>query len=250
MPTYLNLAAYCFVAIDDTASLAAHFRQVFSAFRGTALVAPEGINLFLAGAPGLLRAAIETLQCDARFAAMDCKWSQSASLPFRKLLVKSKREIIRFDRPEIDATAQRAPAVDPTTLARWIAQGADDEGRDIVLLDTRNQQEIEHGTFAGAMTLPISRFTELPAAIEDQRAALQNRTIVSFCTGGIRCEKAALWMRNAGFDRVLQLDGGILGYFEKVGGFGYDRRCFVFDERVSLDAQLRAMDDGAHEPPG
>lgn len=111
------------------------------------------------------------------------------------------------------------------------------------MLDTRNLQEIEHGAFAGALTLPIARFTDLPAALAPHRASLSDATVVSYCTGGVRCEKAALWMRASGMDNVLQLDGGILGYFEAVGGLGYEGRCFVFDERVALDPALAPLLD-------
>nr|MDQ3040261.1 sulfurtransferase [Pseudomonadota bacterium] len=111
------------------------------------------------------------------------------------------------------------------------------------LLDTRNREEIGFGSFAGALTLPIDNFTELPAALAPHREALRDSTVVSFCTGGIRCEKAALWLRDDGMDNVLQLEGGILGYFEQVGGFGYEGRCFVFDERVALDPSLRPLVD-------
>ena len=132
----------------------------------------------------------------------------------------------------------------PTDLARWIDQGHDDAGRRVVLLDTRNREEVAHGTFAGALALPIDNFTELPGALAPHRDALADATVVSFCTGGIRCEKAALWMRADGMDNVLQLDGGILGYFEQVGGQGYDGRCFVFDDRIALDPALAPLVDG------
>ena len=113
------------------------------------------------------------------------------------------------------------------------------------MLDTRNREETAHGAFAGALVLPIDNFTELPAALAPHREALADATVVSYCTGGIRCEKAALWMRDSGMENVLQLDGGILGYFETVGGAGYDGRCFVFDQRVALDPALRPLADGA-----
>ena len=141
--------------------------------------------------------------------------------------------------------ARRAPAVSPQVLQEWLRQGHDDHGRRVVMLDTRNQQEIAFGTFASALTLPITRFTELPAALAPHREALADATVVSFCTGGIRCEKAALWMQADGMDNVLQLDGGILGYFEAVGGEHYDGHCFVFDERVALDPLLRPLQDVA-----
>ena len=119
----------------------------------------------------------------------------------------------------------------------------DGAGKPVVMLDTRNLQEVEYGTFKDALVLPIRKFTDLPEALAPHRDALRDSTVVSFCTGGIRCEKAALWMVNDGMDNVLQLDGGILGYFEEVGGEGYEGRCFVFDERVALDAELKPMVD-------
>lgn len=242
----LNLAAYRFVAIDDVAGLVLTLRDRLEAadLRGSALVAPEGINLFLAGAPQALRGFVAWLQGDPRFADMPLKWSESAAVPFRKLQVKSKPEIISFRQPGLDPIDARAPAVDPATLARWLASGHDDNGRELALVDTRNQQEVAYGSFEQAITLPIDKFTDLPAALEAHRQELKGKTIVSFCTGGIRCEKAAIWMQQAGYEDVLQLDGGILGYFEKVGGYGYRERCFVFDERVALDPALRPLSDG------
>ncbi len=239
----LNLAAYRFVAIADVAGLVQTLRARLAdaGLRGSVLVAPEGINLFLAGEPQTLRGFVDDFCADPRFHGMTLKWSESAALPFRKLLVKGKREIISFRQDGIDPVAARAPAVDPATLARWIEHGVDDGGRPIALVDTRNRQEVEFGSFEHAITLPIDKFTDLPEALEAHREALEGKTIVSFCTGGIRCEKAALWMAQSGFENVLQLDGGILGYFEQVGGFGYRDRCFVFDQRVALDPALRPL---------
>jgi UPF0176 protein len=241
----LNIAVYLFVAIDDADALAARLREraEAAALRGTMLVTPEGLNLFLAGAETPLRDFLAWLRADARFAALHAKESWSEAVPFARLKVKRKAEIITFRREAASPllAGERAPTVAPATLARWIAQGRDDAGRRLVLLDTRNRQEIAHGTFAGALTLPIDRFTDLPAALSPHRDALRDATVVSFCTGGIRCEKAALWLRADGMDNVLQLDDGILGYFEQVGGHGYTGGCFVFDERVALDPQLRPM---------
>lgn len=241
----LNLAAYHFVAIADVDALVSRLREQLgeAGLRGSVLVAPEGVNLFLAGDPQALRDFVEGFSADPRFHGMTLKWSWSAAVPFRKLLVKGKPEIISFRKDGLDPRGSRAPAVDPATLARWIERGCDDAGRVIALVDTRNQQEVAYGSFEHAITLPIDKFTDLPDALEAHREALAGKTIVSFCTGGIRCEKAALWMQQAGYQNVLQLDGGILGYFEQVGGFGYRERCFVFDERVALDPALRPLVD-------
>jgi UPF0176 protein len=243
----LNIAAYHFACIDDAAALASalHARADAGAVRGTILVAPEGVNLFLAGGEREVDAVLAVLRDDARFDAITVKRSWSRAQPFARLKCKVKPEIITFRREGSAPLDARAPAVAPHVLARWIERGSDDPGRRLVLLDTRNREEVGHGTFAGALTLPIDNFTELPTALDSHRDALADATVVSFCTGGIRCEKAARWLHADGMDTVLQLDGGILGYFEQVGGFGYEGRCFVFDDRVALDPALRPLVDGA-----
>jgi UPF0176 protein len=237
----LNIAAYHFVAIDDPRVLADALlaRAQTAGLLGTILVAPEGLNLFLAGAPVALRGFLDQLRADPRFATLLVKESHSQAVPFARLKAKVKPEIITFRH---DGTApvgrSRAPAVTPQELARWLDQGHDDAGKPVVLLDTRNEEEFGHGSFAGALTLPITDFTQLPAALASHRPDLADATVVSFCTGGVRCEKAALWMHDTGMRNVLQLEGGILGYFEHVGGRHYDGACFVFDQRVALKPDL------------
>ena len=242
-----NIAAYRFTPIDDPEALASDVRAWAEAgdLRGTVLVAGEGINLFLAGgAPGI-HDFMDRLRGDRRFRDIEVKASRSRQQPFARLKVKVKPEIISFRRDRASPLEGRAPTVSPMELARWIRQGHDDVGHRLVLLDTRNREEVGHGTFSGALALPIDNFTELPAALAPHWDALADATVVSFCTGGIRCEKAALWLRADGMDNVVQLDGGILGYFERVGGEGYDGRCFVFDERVALDPALQPLCDDA-----
>ena len=237
----LHIAAYKFVEVDDPKALreTLHDAAARAELLGTVLVAREGLNLFLAGSESGIESVLGVLRADPRFADIGVKRSYCESPPFGRLKVKLKDEIISFRRDHAAPLGGRAPAVAPLDLARWIERGEDDSGRRLVLLDTRNREEVAHGTFAGALCLPIDRFTELPGAIADCRQALEGATVVSFCTGGIRCEKAALWMRAEGMNNVLQLDGGILGYFEAVGGHGYAGNCFVFDERVALDPELK-----------
>jgi UPF0176 protein len=244
----LNVAGYRFVAINDAEALAQRVRTLAEAngLRGSVLIAPEGINLFVAGDQCGVRAFLRTLSDgDARLQDLSIKESWSHSQPFARLKVKVKDEIIAFRHGEASPLRGRAPSVDPGTLARWLTQGHDDEGRRLVLLDTRNREEIQYGSFADAVTLGIDNFTDLPTAVATLRSDWEDATVVSFCTGGIRCEKAALWMQSAGIKHVVQLEGGILGYFEQVGGLGYDGRCFVFDERVAVDSQLTPMVDQA-----
>ena len=241
----LNLAAYLFVPIAAPRDLAdaIRARAEGAALLGTVLVAEEGVNLFLAGEDAALRGFVDWLRADARFSDLSLKFSHSRAQPFARLKVKVKREIIAFRRVEASPLGGRAPGVAPQDLSRWLQQGHDDEGRRVVLLDTRNREEFGYGSFRDAMTFPIDNFVDFPDALLPHRDALQDATIVPFCTGGIRCEKAALWMQGAGFEHVRQLEGGILGYFEQVGGAHYHGRCFVFDERVALDAELRPLVD-------
>jgi len=238
--TILNISAYKFIALPDAPALretlAARARA--STLKGTILLAEEGINLFLAGAPDPVRAFVAALQADPRFADIAPKESWSETRPFRKMLVKVKGEIIRMNHPAIRPAEGRAPAVKPATVKRWLDQGHDDAGRPVVTLDTRNDFEVDTGTFQGAIDWRIRKFTEFPQAVRAHQAELQGKTVVSFCTGGIRCEKAAILMQEIGIEHVYQLEGGILKYFEEVGGAHFAGGCFVFDERRAVDAQL------------
>lgn len=239
MASVLNISAYLFTRLDDADALrpALRDRARTAGIMGTILLAEEGINLFLAGDADAVRGFVEALREDGRFAALATKESWSEHQPFGKLLVKVKREIIRMDHPTIRPEAGRAPAVTPETLRRWLDDGHDDDGREVVLLDTRNAFEVDYGSFDGAIDLRIERFTQFPDAAAAARDELSGKTVVSFCTGGIRCEKAAIHLRAQGVD-AFQLDGGILGYFEHEGGAHWTGECFVFDEREALRPDL------------
>jgi UPF0176 protein len=238
----LNISCYKFVALPDAQDLRqpcldnALVRQL----KGTILIAEEGINFFLAGSATDVRGFVDWLRSDARFADLAPKESWSDTQPFRKMLVKVKNEIIRMNHPSIRPAEGRAPAVTPETAKRWLDQGHDDEGRPVVTLDTRNQFEVDAGTFKNTINWGITKFTEFPDAVQAHLDELQDKTVISFCTGGIRCEKAAIYMRNAGLPHVYQLEGGILKYFEEVGNDHYDGGCFVFDERRAVGADLSA----------
>ncbi len=236
----LNISAYLFTRIDDPHALreALRARAVDAGLKGTVILAEEGINLFLAGAPESVRGFVADLGADERFAGLTTKESWSSAQPFRKLLVKVKREIIRMDRPAIRPSGGRAPAVAPDTLRRWLDQGRDDDGREVVLLDTRNAFEVDYGSFRDAVDWRIERFTQFPDAAAAAAPDLAGKTVVSYCTGGIRCEKAAILLREFGV-AAYQLDGGILSYFEQVGDAHWDGECFVFDEREALTPDLQ-----------
>jgi UPF0176 protein len=238
----LNAATYRFVTLSDATALRERLfgHALGLGLKGTVLLADEGINLCIAGPTAAVREWLAALQADTRFAGLAPKESFSATVPFRKLVVKVKREIIRMNHPMIRPEAGRAPAVDAVTLARWLDAGVDDAGRPVVTLDTRNAFEVDAGRFRGALDWRIAKFSEFPDAVLAHRDELRGKTVVSYCTGGIRCEKAALFMADAGAANVLQLDGGILRYLEEVGGRHFDGNCFVFDEREALDSSLAA----------
>ena len=255
----LNIAAYRFVALQDLGDWKARLEASARSadLLGTVLLAPEGINLFLAGPETALRAWLEGLreETDDRgarpFGGLKAKESWSEGAPFKRLRVRVKREIIRMDTPTIMPAAGRAPSVDGRTLQRWLDRGVDDEGRPVLTLDTRNRFEVEAGRFRGALDWQLTRFGEFPqalqAALAQQGRDLREHTVVSYCTGGIRCEKAALLMQAAGLQRVYQLEGGILQYFEDTQGSAphWEGRCVVFDERGELEPDLSPHRAGA-----
>ncbi len=241
LPQIVNIAAYKFVTFDDTVAQRPRFQALCSdlALKGTILLSPEGINLFLAGTRASIDQFLAFLRSDARFADIEVKESLSEKQPFNRMLVRLKREIITMKNPLIKPELGRAPVVDAQTLRRWLDQGHDDQGKPVVMMDTRNAFEVDVGTFENTIDYRIEKFSEFPAIVEREKETLNDKTIVTFCTGGIRCEKAAIHMKNIGYDSVYQLEGGILKYFEEVGGAHYQGDCFVFDHRTALNPQLQ-----------
>ena len=241
LPQIVNIAAYKFVTFDDTVAQRPRFQGLCAdlGLKGTILLSPEGINLFLAGMRSSIDEFLAFLRSDPRFDDIEVKESVSEKQPFNRMLVRLKREIITMKHPLIKPELGRAPAVDATTLKRWLDQGHDDQGKPVVMMDTRNAFEVDVGTFDNTIDYRIEKFSEFPAIVEREKESLNDKTIVTFCTGGIRCEKAAIHMKNIGYDSVYQLEGGILKYFEKVGGAHYTGDCFVFDHRTALNPQLQ-----------
>lgn len=239
----VNIAAYRFVFLDALPALQAGLSAAAQeqGLKGTVLLAAEGINLFLAGPTAGIAAFIAVLDADPRLAGLTLKRSLSETQPFRKLLVKIKPEIVTMRQPQVNPALAPAPRVQPRQLKTWLDQGHDDKGRPLLLLDTRNSFEVEQGSFVGAVHPGLDKFSDYPAQLAALAAAherFEGKTVVTFCTGGIRCEKAAPYMVQAGFENVVQLDGGILQYFEDCGSAHYQGQCFVFDERRALDAGL------------
>ena len=249
---FLNIATYRFVPLADLPALRQRLFEAAQAqgIRGTVLLAEEGINLCLAGPAEGIAAWLALARAQPGLDGLPTKDSWSTSQPFGRLKVKIKPEIIRMDMPTVRPASGRAPAVSAATLARWIGQGHCDAGRPLALLDTRNAFEVDAGAFDGAIDWRLQKFSDFPAAVAAHRAALAGHTVVSYCTGGIRCEKAALVMQDLGLDHALQLEGGILKYFEDTGGTapGWRGSCFVFDDRVALAPDLQPAGTPAVSP--
>lgn len=232
---FLNIAAYHFVELDG---LSPHRRELKLAcdaanLRGTILLSREGINLFIAGEETRLRSFLHMLTSKPEFADLEVKESWSDHQPFNRMLVRLKTEIISMGIQGIDPRNRPSPKLKAKELKQWL-----DEGREVMLLDVRNDYEIGVGTFVGAKAIGLDHFRNFPAAVSTLSDDLKDKPVVMFCTGGIRCEKAGPYMQQRGYENVYQLDGGILKYFEECGGAHYEGDCFVFDKRVALNPQL------------
>ncbi|MES2127080.1 MAG: sulfurtransferase [Pseudomonadota bacterium] len=237
---HVNIAAYKFITFDNTEEMRPQYQAICKelGLKGTILLTPEGINMFLSGPRGQIDQYLAWLRSDERFADIEVKESYSEEQSHKRMLVKIKKEIITMRMPLIKPELGRAPAVDAKTLKRWLDAGVDDAGKPVVMVDTRNAFEVDVGTFNNTIDYRIEKFTEFPGVIAKAKEGLAGKTVVTFCTGGIRCEKAAIHMQDIGYDSVYQLEGGILKYFEDVGGEHYTGDCFVFDYRTALNPKL------------
>lgn len=230
-----NISCYQFATLTALKDLRARLLTTCKerGLKGTILLSPEGINMFVAGGRVEIDTLVDELRTIPGLEGLKPKYSESAEQPFRRMLVRLKKEIIAFGVEGIEPARHTSPRIEAKELKRWL-----DEGRPVVLYDTRNDYEVKLGTFKGALTAGIDHFRDFPAAVAKLPPELKKAPIVTFCTGGIRCEKAAPFMEREGFEQIWQLEGGILKYFEECGGAHYDGECFVFDQRVGVDPAL------------
>ena len=231
-------AFYQFAALPDFRELREPLRALCAAraLKGSVLLAREGINGTVAGAPEAIDAFAHELAHGALFGGrldnLELKFSTAEAMPFGRLKVRLKKEIVTLGDGSADPTRQVGVYVCPS---EWNALIADPE---TLLLDTRNAFEVAMGTFEGAVDPELKSFGQFKDFAAERLDPAKHRRIAMFCTGGIRCEKAAIDMREAGLDHVWQLDGGILKYFELAGGDHFRGNCFVFDEREALEPSL------------
>jgi UPF0176 protein len=231
----VNIAGYKFVALTDLKVLRDNLASFCAqtGLKGTILLSAEGTNQMLAGSREQINAYRDYLLQDSRFHGLAFKESVSNSMPFQRLRVKIKPEIITMGLANLAATDIPEKRVSPQELKQWL-----DEQRSVTLLDTRNAFEVNQGTFTKAQHLSLDNFGQFPEASMQLAPELKNKPMIIFCTGGIRCEKAAVWLQRQGFTDVYQLDGGILNYFAECGDAHYQGTCFIFDGRGALDSRL------------
>lgn len=240
MPSFLTAALYKFVTLPDFAAMQAPLQAFCEAqdVRGTLLLAEEGINGTIAGPEEGVRAVLAHLRSDPRLAELAHKESWSHKLPFYRMKVRLKREIVTLGVPGINPNQMAGQYVKPQDWNALIAETG------VVVVDTRNAYEVGIGTFEGAVDPQTQSFSELPAWVAAQSAPGgllaekdgKKPKVAMFCTGGIRCEKSTAFLRTRGFDEVYHLEGGILKYLETVPETDslWKGECFVFDERVSV----------------
>lgn len=236
---FVNIAAYKFVAIDNLPQRKEEYLTFCNSLglKGTILLSLEGINIFLSGTRENVDAFVTFLTGVPEFSDIPIKESPSDHQPHSRMLVRLKKEIISMGVETIQPASKTSPKIEAKQLKAWL-----DEGRDLAMLDVRNDYEIELGTFHDAIPIGVDSFRDFPAAVETLAEELKKKPIVMFCTGGIRCEKAGPLMEEKGFQEIYQLDGGILKYFEDCGEEHYDGDCFVFDKRVAVNAKLEETD--------
>lgn len=246
MANFLIAALYKFVHLPDFEALQAPLLACCEAneVKGTLLLAEEGINGTIAGSSGAIKAVLDYLRSDTRLNTLVHKESWSEKMPFYRMKVKLKREIVTMGVPNVQAGTMAGTYVKPQDWNALI------DDPDVVVVDTRNDYEVSIGTFNRAVNPQTASFTEFPQWVKEQSAEgglLHNKPRVAmFCTGGIRCEKSTAYMRTLGFDEVYHLEGGILKYLETVPAqeSRWDGECFVFDERVSV---MHGLEPGHYE---
>lgn len=244
IPDYKVAALYHFVTLDDFEQLRAPITEFCDArgIKGTLLLAQEGINGTIAGSVGAIDELITYLLTGNifknRFGGLDVKYSFSDKPPFLRMKVRLKQEIVTLRAPEANPNDQVGTYVDP---AGWNEVISDP---DMVVIDTRNDYEVDIGTFKGALDPETKSFTEFKDWVSENLDPAKDKKVAMFCTGGIRCEKASSYMMAHGFEEVYHLKGGILRYLEEQPAEEslWEGGCFVFDERVAVGHDLVPQD--------
>jgi len=235
---WTNISAYKFLDMPDFGELRTPLKEFCDSNRiyGTILLSPEGINVFLSAPREQIDLFVEHIKSYPRFEDLWVKYTESEECAFRKMNVRLKKEIISMGVLSVKPHEYTGNHLDPLEFKKWL-----DEGKEVTILDTRNDYEVRMGTFEGAINFDIGSFRAFPKAVEKCDIP-KDKPVVMFCTGGIRCEKASVVMLDEGYEEVYQINGGILNYFDKTGGAHWNGECFVFDRRVGVLGDLSVTD--------
>ncbi len=235
-PQIVVCALYHFVRLEDFESLQQPLLDLMKAnyVRGTLLLAREGINGTIAGSREGVDTVLQRLKSDPRLEALDYKESFDDEIPFYRSKVKLKKEIVTMGVEGIDPNQKVGTHIPPSKWNELISDP------DVVLIDTRNDYEVEIGTFKNALNPKTKTFREFPAYVEKHLDSSKHKKVAMFCTGGIRCEKSTAYLKENGFEEVYHLEGGVLKYLEEVPEQEslWEGECFVFDNRVSVNHNL------------
>lgn len=231
MEKYSILLYYCYTQIDDPEK----FREEHHRFclengiLGRIIVAEEGLNGTVSGLKSDCEVYMAYLKADPRFASIDFKVEESETHAFQKLHVRVKPEIVHSSLRHINPVQRTGQHLSPEEFKQL--KNSDD----VVILDVRSNYEHMMGRFKGALTLDIENFRDFPEKVKEIKQKLEGKKILTYCTGGIKCEKASAYLLEQGFDNVYQLHGGIIKYGIEAGGEDFEGKCYVFDNRVAVD---------------
>jgi len=240
--SYIVATFYQFIALPDCKEKQKVLQQQCAALgiRGTILLAQEGINATIVGTRSAIDQLRTFLKSDLNFDALEYKESLVECVPFKRLKVKVKREIVTLGQPIANPQRVVGQYIEPQAWNELISQP------DVITIDTRNDFEYSIGSFRGATNPHTHSFREFPEFVKQNLDPQQHKRVAMFCTGGIRCEKATSYLRQQGFEAVYHLKGGILKYLETVPETEslWEGECFVFDDRVAVSHGLKT---GEHE---
>ena len=230
-------ALYKFTCLIDFKALQSPLLQLMKAHhvRGTLLLASEGINGTISGSGEAINIVINELNKDNRLNPLECKISLHYSSPFKRTRVKLKKEIVTMGVEGVDPKRVTGTYIEPKNWDQLI------EDPDVLLIDTRNEYEVQVGTFKNAISPNTKIFREFPDYVKQNLSPDKHKKIAMFCTGGIRCEKSTAYLKEQGFNEVYHLKGGILKYLEEIpeSDSSWEGECFVFDDRVTVNHRLK-----------
>jgi len=229
---YKTITFYKYVKLDNPDQITGYFRGLCESLDllGRILIGKEGVNAGVSGTKDNIEKFKKIIESKRQFAKMTYREQEVQDNSYHKLVVKVRNEIVTLGK-DVDMT-KKGRHVTPSRLKKWL-----DRNEEVIMLDARNDYEAKIGKFNNAVVLPIDKFRDFPEAAEKALKGKEDKRIVMYCTGGIRCEKSSAYLRQKGFKNVFQLQGGIINYANQFPNDYYKGKCFVFDDRISGDVK-------------